>query len=144
MQMKKNISLLFGLALLMSCQPAVDKEVLKKEIFQTEKDFEKMCAEKGVSEAFAYFADAEGVIRRESLIKGKDEIKKYYEKNRQDATVNWTADFVDVSDDGTLGYTYGKYTWKVKSESGDTTEVKGVFHTVWKRQPDKSWKYVWD
>ena len=23
-------------------------------------------------------------------------------------------------------------------------EYKGIFHTVWKRQSDNSWKYVWD
>jgi ketosteroid isomerase-like protein len=58
--------------------------------------------------------------------------------------VTWTADFVDVSDDGTLGYTYGKYLLKVRQPNKTTKEYKGTFHTVWKKQTDGSWKYVWD
>jgi len=34
--------------------------------------------------------------------------------------------------------------WKIKDEQGKIAEYKGVFHTVWKKQADKSWKYVWD
>ena len=26
----------------------------------------------------------------------------------------------------------------------DPSSEEGVFHTVWKRQPDGSWKFVWD
>jgi len=63
---------------------------------------------------------------------------------RKDATVNWTPDFIDVADDGTLGYTYGKFSWKIKNDQGAVTEYKGVFHTVWKKQKDNTWKYVWD
>jgi ketosteroid isomerase-like protein len=58
--------------------------------------------------------------------------------------VNWTPDFIEVSADGTLGYTYGKYVWKIKQANGTIKELLGIFHTVWKRQPDGSWKYVWD
>ena len=34
--------------------------------------------------------------------------------------------------------------WKVRKENGSTSEFKGIFHTVWKLQQDKTWKYVWD
>jgi ketosteroid isomerase-like protein len=43
-----------------------------------------------------------------------------------------------------MAYTYGKYLWKVKDTTGKIQEFKGVFHTVWKRQSDGSWKYGWD
>jgi len=51
---------------------------------------------------------------------------------------------VDASETGDMGYTYGKYTWQSKDSSGKVDEAKGVFHTVWKKQKDGSWKYVWD
>ena len=106
-----------------------------------------MAAEKSISEAFYYFADENAVVNRgnDSLIFGKENIRHYYEtRNLRNATVNWTPDFVSVADDGTLGYTYGKYIWKVMKESGDSAVAKGVFHTVWKKQKDGTWKYVWD
>lgn len=130
-----------------SCHHLSSKDELKKEIYQAEKAFEKMASEKGIAEAFYFYADENAVILRENdtLIIGKENIKKYYnKKNNINATVNWTPDFIDVSDCGTLGYTYGKYFWKIANKNGDMTEYKGIFHTVWKKQKDNCWKYVWD
>jgi len=144
--MKTIILLSISTLLIVACQ-SIDNEKIKNEIFQTEKAFEKMAAENGVAEAFCYFADEKAVIKRENdtLIVGKENIKIYYaKKNNSSATVNWTPDFIDVANDGTLGYTYGKYAWKIKNKEGALTEYKGIFHTVWKKQKDGSWKYVWD
>jgi ketosteroid isomerase-like protein len=145
--MKTNcLFLLIGISSVISCQRTSDKEELKKEIFKTEKAFEKMASEKGIAEAFYYFADENAVIIREkdTLIIGKENIKKYYQQKNANATVNWTPDFIDVSNDGSLGYTYGKYTWKIKKADGSLGEYMGIFHTVWKKQKDNTWKYVWD
>lgn len=146
---KMKAALLLAPALLFctSCKQPISKEAIKNEILQTEKAFEKMTVEKGIAEAFHFFADDNAVIKREkdTLIAGKSNIRAYYnKKENQNAMVNWSPDFIQVSDDGTLAYTYGKYLWQLKGEKGDTIQYKGVFHTVWKRQADKSWKYVWD
>ena len=142
----KTLLIIAAGILCITCQSSVSREELKKEIFQTEKAFEKMTSEKGIAEAFAFFADPDGVINRnDSIIRGKEGIQGYYDKRGQTrASVTWTPDFIDVSDDGTLGYTYGRYTWKVRGDSGRMTEFSGIFHTVWKRQPDGTWRYVWD
>jgi ketosteroid isomerase-like protein len=145
--MKAIMFLMTVCFMLVSCEHSKSKEEVKNEIFQTEKAFEKMTSEKGIAEAFYYFADENAVIKRENdtLIVGKENIKIYYENRiNNKATVNWTPDFIEVSDCGNLGYTYGRYAWKIEHSDGDTVEYKGVFHTVWKRQADNSWKYVWD
>ncbi len=69
---------------------AQNKEAIKNEIFQTEKAFEQMTADKGIAEAFYYFADENAVILRENdtLVSGKDNIKAYYaQKNLVNASV---------------------------------------------------------
>jgi len=145
--MKSFFILLLGILLVTSCKNKVDKEEIKKEIFATEKAFELMTAEKGVAQAFYYFADENAVIKRENdtLITGNEGIRTYYAaRENKNTTVNWTPNFIDVSDCGTLGYTYGNYIWKIKNTEGEITEYKGVFHTVWKKQKDNTWKYVWD
>jgi len=112
-----------------------------------EKSFEKMCEEKGIADAFYFFADDSAVIKRQNdtLIIGKESIKNYYSKDfYKAATVSWSPDFIYVSDDGTMAYTYGKYVWSSKDDNGIAVEYRGVFHTVWKRQKDNTWKYVWD
>lgn len=141
-----SIALLIS-AFLAGCHRVADVETFRKEIIQTERSFEKMTQEKSIAEAFYAFADSAAVINRgnDSLIYGREAILNYYlTRNLKQATVQWMPDFVAVSDDGTLGYTFGNYTWKVVKAPGDTLISRGVFHTVWKRQADGSWKYVWD
>lgn len=140
-----------GTVLFYSCKYKVStntgREALKQEIADSEKAFEKMAAEKSIEEAFWFFADSNAVIKRQNdtLIEGKDNIRQYYSAEfYKTATVTWTPDFVDVAESGDLGYTYGKYVWSTKDSSGQVQEFKGVFHTVWKKQEDGSWKYVWD
>jgi len=147
--MKRMINFILISAFIQSllCQKPNNQELIKAEIYNTEKTFEKMASEQGITGAFYYFADSLAVITRgnDSLIYGKDNIRNFYlTKNYSNVTVNWTPDFIDVSTDGTLGYTYGKYSWKFKQSDGTTKELRGIFHTVWKKQTDNSWKYVWD
>ena len=145
--MKAFLSIIILAITMASCQNTADQASLEKEIFQIEKAFEKMASEKGIAEAFYYYAAEDAVIKRENdtLIIGKKNIRTYYEKiNDEKTTVNWTPDYINVSADGSMAYTYGKYLWKIKDEQGEISEYKGVFHTVWKKQADKSWKYVWD
>ena len=132
-----------------SCQTSKVDERAKTEtaIRQAEKDFEKMAAEKGIAEAFWFFADSNAVIKRQhdTLIHGREGIKSFYSADYfKTASVTWSPDFIETSQDGTIGYTYGKYNWQSKDSSGAVNEAKGIFHTVWKKQSDGSWKYVWD
>ncbi len=123
------------------------KEKAKQEIAQAEKDFEKMTAEKGLKDAFTFYADSNAVVKgqNDSLISGKDGISHLYgAQGLTNVSLKWSPDFVDASEDGTLGYTFGKYVWQSKDSTGKLSEYKGVFHTVWKKQHDGSWKYVWD
>lgn len=122
-------------------------EQAKKEIANAEKDFERMAAEKGIAEAFWFFADSNAVIKRgnDSLIMGREGIKNFYSRPYfKTATVTWSPDFVSASGNADMGYTYGKYTWQAKDSAGTVTTSKGIFHTVWKKQTDGSWRYVWD
>ncbi|HMU47471.1 MAG TPA: hypothetical protein PKC72_13950 [Chitinophagaceae bacterium] len=124
-----------------------NQEKAIEEIANAEKDFEKMAKEKGIMEAFWYFADSNAVIKRanDSLIKGKEGIRNYYsDPYFKTASVTWMADFIDASESSDMGYSYGSYVWQSKDSTGQTKESKGIFHTVWKKQADGNWKYVWD
>jgi len=62
----------------------------------------------------------------------------------QNIKLDWTPDFVDVSESEDMAYSYGGYSFSALSSKGDTINSSGIFHTVWKKQLDGSWKYVWD
>jgi ketosteroid isomerase-like protein len=127
-------------------QPKKTTEELKNEIIQAEHDFATMAKEKGMAEAFLAFAAEDAVLNRnDSLIKGKLAIKAYFDKQTlTDNQLAWEPDFVDVAASGDLGHTYGKYTFSAVTPSGKTIQAEGVFNTVWKRQADGNWKFVWD
>lgn len=123
------------------------QEELKEEIRQQEHAFQQMLKAEGAAQAFSTFAASDATIKRgnDSLIVGKDAIKHYYSSPfYQNALAEWEPDFIDVSTDGTLAYTYGKYQWHFTDTTGNVNTSSGVFHTVWKRTVDGSWKYVWD
>ena len=148
--MRRTVVLIFILLAIFACQPKVDtaklKEESKAQIVQTEKDFEKMAAEKGVAEAFEFYAADSAVINRgQSVDLGKKAIKDHYLKWKfKEVSLKWSPDYVDVAASGDLGYTYGKYTFSATDTLGAKIENKGIFHTVWKKQADGNWKFVWD
>lgn len=146
--MKKAILLFLVVICTTSCKTKIKSKLeLEAEVFKAEDDFKNLSQTKGIAEAFHAFADENAVIKRENdtLIRGKENIKKYYGNPKfQKASVTWKPDFVDVSKDGEMAYTYGKFIWTFKDSLGNKKDFKGLFHTVWKKQKDGSWKYVWD
>lgn len=125
----------------------VDKEKIINEIITVEKEFQDDLKAHGAAYAFYQYAAENAVIKRgnDSLITGNLAIKNYYSKPvYKNAIAEWRPDYVDVSDDGSMAYTYGKYKWSIKDLTGNTKTFEGVFHTVWKKMKDGKWKYVWD
>jgi len=131
------------LVILGSCAtPPVDHEKSKSEVMQVERDFAQMAKDKGIAEAFYAFADDSAVIKRGlTLFKGKEAIRNFY-AHQTAGELQWSPDFADAS--GDLGYTYGQFIYAEKDSKGKVNEIKGYFHTVWKKQKDGSWKFVWD
>ena len=141
--------LFFVCLLLTDCTTGIDKggiETAKAELVQTEKAFEAMAKEKGLSVAFSYYADSSAVLNRGSyVIHGKDSIRLFYQAPRfKGVKLAWKPDFAEVSKSADLGYTYGKYTFTTQDSTGQIASSKGIFHTVWKRQTNGQWRFVWD
>ena len=116
------------------------------EILASEKAFADSTKKIGMRKAFLLFADDQAVIQRnDKIIKGKKDIEEYLNSiTLRDINLEWSPDFVEVSQSGDLGYSYGKYTFEAINSDNDTISSSGIFHTVWKKQPDGSWKYVYD
>lgn len=134
-----------------ACTVEIEKDSMEKwkeEIVETEMNFSAMAGEKGISEAFISFAAEDAVLMRNNkLLIGKQALVAYLDSQPtkvHNEKLSWEPDFVDVSASGDLGYTYGDFTYSYTDSTGAIVENKGVFHTVWKRQADGSWKFVWD
>lgn len=140
---------LFLLFPLVCCNPETSPEQLeqwKAEVSETERAFCEMAKKEGIDKAFAVYAAEESAIKRGGkLIRGNDEIAEWYKNDvRPGDTLIWEPDFIDVSRSGDMAYTYGGFTFKSLDSEGNPKESTGYFHTVWKRQEDGEWKFVWD
>jgi len=144
-----SLLLLFLFFTLSSCIHRNDlnsKDKAKVEIFATEQAFAAKAKAEGLSSAFGYYAADDAVINyNDKLIQGKTAIKKHYQDKKYDkVSLDWTPDFVDVSASCDLGYTYGNYTYSTADSTGKPITFTGIFHTVWKKQVDGTWRFVWD
>lgn len=146
--MKPLLLSLFIALIAISCQPnASQSEKWEQEIMDVEEAFSKMALEDGIPKAFLHFSAEDVVLMRNNkLTVGKEELRvKYSNLDPTPGTsLTWKPDFVDVSSSGDMAYTYGKYVYSQTDSLGNIKSDTGIFHTVWKRQADGSWKFVWD
>ncbi|PKP04019.1 MAG: hypothetical protein CVU14_01005 [Bacteroidetes bacterium HGW-Bacteroidetes-9] len=146
--MKKSVAFLFLLAF-NACSDlpsAKELERIKKEVIETELAFTRMAADSRIEAAFLHYAAKDAVLKRgNKLIAGFDSISAYLVENKQaGAELTWYPDFSDVAASGDLAYTYGKFVYSFPDSTGTIRKQEGIFHTVWKRQTDGKWKFVWD
>ena len=145
--MKKIPLLLAALGLLTApATAAPDKAALKKEVAAMEDAFCAMATEKGLLAAFSHFAapDVAFIDTDPRKFRGPAAVLERMGPNVPGAKLTWSALFTDVSDDGTLGYNYGRYESRRTTPDGTETVRGGFFLTIWKRQPGGQWRYVMD
>jgi ketosteroid isomerase-like protein len=123
-----------------------DKEKFKAELVQVERAFDAMAQEKGILPAFEHFAapDVAFIDTDPRKFRGLEAVRQRMGTSQPGAKLTWSPLFTDVSDDGTLGYNYGRYEFRGKGTDGIEVVRTGFFLSIWKRQPDGSWKYVMD
>lgn len=135
---------LFAVILIVACQ-AEDTEKLKQEVIEADRNFNTMAQEKGIAQAFLYYAD-ERVIKPnpgEQPVVGKFALMEWYKKNPPgEYTLTWNPLRAEAS--GNLGYTFGGYELITKTKDGRDTTQYGNYVSIWKRKNDGSWRYVLD
>jgi ketosteroid isomerase-like protein len=122
------------------------KEKLKAEVAAMEDAFCAMAQTHGLLAAFQHFAapDVAFIDTDPRQWRGPAAVLERIGPDQPGVKLTWSASFTDVSDDGTLGYNYGRYEWRHTGADGKESVHTGWFLTIWKRQPDGSWKYVMD
>src|SRR3954468_6696816 len=123
-----------------------DKEMLKAEVAKMEDEFCAMASSKGILAAFEHFAapDVAFIDTDPRKFRGLEAVRQRMGADQPGVKLTWSASFTDVSDDGTMGYNYGRYESRRPGPDGKESVRTGWFLTIWKRQPDGSWRYVMD
>jgi ketosteroid isomerase-like protein len=143
--MKKLFPLACLAIILFACgSPKTDTANVKATLMEIDRDFSKLSVDKGMIYAFSTYS-AEDVVRfRDGDFPnvGKQSLLKTFEgKSDTSIRLTWEPVFADIAESGELGYTHG--TWKMYVIPADTTYY-GVYVTIWKKQVDGTWKFVFD
>jgi ketosteroid isomerase-like protein len=136
------VIILIGIIIL-SCSRA-DKNRSEGSLLKTDRAFSDMSVKEGMFKAFLFFMAEDGVILRDNSYpsKGKEDLRKRFE-GRSDTSfvLSWEPVYEKIAGSGELGYTYGIHS-NLDKATGKIT--KGTYITIWKKQPDDTWKFVLD
>lgn len=128
----------------MTAQEVQDEATL---LMQLDRDFNNATAEKGVDGWVAYFAPNGSMLGDTSKpITGADEIRKAMEPTLSDSnfSLRWHPVKAEIMMPGVLGYTVGRWERLRKDKEGRLMKSTGSYTSIWKKQPDGSWKIVLD
>ena len=119
---------------------------IQQVIHNQERSFQNMTTTKGIAEAFAHYAAEDAVINRNNqLIEGNNNILEFYNHPMYaKASVDWEPQRIEVAQAGDMAYSYGNYIWKLPNQEGVLQAYRGIYFTIWKKQSNGQWKYVWD
>jgi len=123
-------------------KPAINSAL--HEMVATERAFAKASEEKGTRESFMMFIAEDGILFRPGPVVGK----KWMQENPVPASdkrplLAWQPTFGDIAASGDMGYTFGP--WEFKADIKDPKPAAfGHFATIWKKQPDGTFKFAID
>jgi ketosteroid isomerase-like protein len=100
----------------------------------------------GGGPAFAsWFApDAVTLANSKAPVVGHDAIAAAATWTPENYQLTWTPEGARMGAGGDMGFTWGHYEGVAKDKDGNEVKTSGRYMTVWKKQPDGTWKVEMD
>lgn len=112
----------------------------EQKIFETEKAFERLVAEKGMKAGFIEYMAPGGVMFMPGAVNAREHWAAH---PGTPAALTWNPVLIEVSSNGLLAYSIGNSIYRPKGKD-DTTEYHGHYISVWSRQPDGEYRAALD
>ena len=145
MKMFLKFIILYGIIILATgCSDMCDNAD-KSVLIEADRAFSKMSADKGLYEAFDFYMDDNATMYREGQnpFTGRESIRPILSKN-PNATLTWEPTSAEIAASGDLGYTLGRWEYTIKDSTGEESKSFGYYVSIWKKQDDGNWKWVFD
>ena len=115
-------------------------------LLQADSDFDRAVAAGGIEAWVAYFAEDGIMFRAGEVVRGHAAIREMMAPAfaTPGFSLRWKPVRADIGASGDLGYTYGTYENTSPGADGKPEVRTGMYVTIWKLQPDKSWKVAVD
>jgi ketosteroid isomerase-like protein len=131
------------------CTPSRTPQALQDELLEADRAFSRLSEENGQAAAFLEYMADDGVLYpfQGEPVWGRDDYRELIQAvGSQDpgASLVWEPLVADVSRSGELGYTLGRYTASSSQADGSVSVRRGYYATIWKKQADGNWRFVFD
>ena len=114
-------------------------------LYSLEKKFADATAQGGGRAFASWFADnAISLANGKPPVQGHDAIAAQATWKPEDYQLTWTPDGGEMGPGEQMGYTWGHYSGHSRDAQGAPIVTTGRYMTIWKRQPDGSWKVALD
>lgn len=111
-----------------------------RQVFDTEKAFEKLVAEKGIKAGFIEFMAPSGIIFRPGPVNARE---SFASRPDSPAALTWNPVWIEVSSNGLLAYSIGNSVFRPKGKD-DTNAGFGHYLSIWSRQPNGEYRALLD
>jgi ketosteroid isomerase-like protein len=141
--MKKALPFLLLWALALPALALQQKSVRSSDLdalVNTERAFARAAAERGTRDAFLAFLADDGIVFAPGPVNGK---KSWEARPKRPGLLSWEPIYADISAAGDMGYDTGPWEFRPKG-ADDKPAAFGQFMTVWKKQPDGTFKFAID
>jgi ketosteroid isomerase-like protein len=109
-------------------------------VVNAERAFAAFTAENGMRDGFVQFAADDALMFAPNAVN----VKEFYrDQESTPALLKWQPIHAEISSSGDLGWSTGPWDWRAEP-TADSADAFGHYNTVWKLQPDSTWKFVID
>jgi ketosteroid isomerase-like protein len=125
----------------LAAAPAAAQTTTAEELMEVDRAFNTMAEAEGLRRAFTAYAADDAILLRQGNqmpVVGRAGIAEI--EWAAGSSLSWTPTRAEIAASKDLGYTFGSY----KVRMGAEIRGQGVYVTIWRKQPDGSWKYVVD
>jgi ketosteroid isomerase-like protein len=115
------------------------------EVREADSLFSDLADRMGTAFAFSNTVAPDGLVfGSPELVIGPKAVQEYYAAAGGGTALTWHPVFAAVASSLDLGFTIGEYSATSRGPSGAAVQRFGKYLTVWRREPDGSWKFVVD
>lgn len=129
------------------CASRIDVEAERAALRNTDIEFAKATAARGVEGWVSYFAqDGSMFPAGGPIVTGKEAIRALMAPAfaNPSFSLTWQPTHAEVSRSGDLGYTYGTFESKRNDAEGKPVIRRGKYVTIWRKDAGGTWKVVVD
>ena len=145
--MKRITTPLLVIAIVSCSQQEIDTKLEGEKVMKLSKEWSEVASTGDVEKTISYWADDAFLMSPgQPPLKGKPAIRQMVEESYKmpGFRISWQPQSVEVSGSGDMAYLIENSQVSIPDSTGKQVTIKNKAVSIWRKQPDGSWKNVVD